>query len=320
MHLSDNGELDVSLVVHEIRLQHGLGVGAAGVQGVWCGHGHVERCGSLVVNTADGDGGNRTYTYKASKEVVFRNASVEKIEDPDVLYDLVFKADDKSIRRSAILKDSFTSEDILQKVVMEDKDESVKMEAVRKIENEDLLADIALSEDNAKIRSIIFEKIENPDILKDILLKSPKSDVRLDIIKKIDDEELLTSIALNDSDKIVRSEAVKKITNEENLLKIISNDEDRFVRQIAVKNLNNPKELIKIALNDDDQFVRNHAISNPALCDESDFVYIAINSTHEEIAFEALRQPRRLAEVKFLEEKKEALSCESASYNEVSFW
>lgn len=29
-------------------------------------------------NTADGDGGNRTYTYKASKEVVFRNASVEK--------------------------------------------------------------------------------------------------------------------------------------------------------------------------------------------------------------------------------------------------
>ena len=99
---------------------------------------------------------------------------------------------------------------------------------------------------------------------------------------------MLSKIALNDDDKIVRSEAAKKITDENVLLDILSTEKDRFVRQVAVKNLTNPQELIKIALNDEDQFVRNHAISNPALVEESDFTYIAINSEHEDIANEAL--------------------------------
>jgi len=55
---------------------------------------------------------------------------------------------------------------------------------------------------------------------------------------------------------------------------------------------NNPgwfnHELIKIALNDEDQFVRNHAINNPAITSEDDFTYIAINSTYEDVANQAL--------------------------------
>ena len=85
----------------------------------------------------------------------YRNNAIDKINDADVLYDLVFKAKDSSIRKAAVLKDSFVSEDILQEVVIEDKDESVKMAAVGKIKNEDNLAKIALNEDNAKIRSIM---------------------------------------------------------------------------------------------------------------------------------------------------------------------
>ena len=99
---------------------------------------------------------------------------------------------------------------------------------------------------------------------------------------------MLEQIALNDSDKIVRSEAVKKITDEKVLLDVIASDDDRFVRQIAVKRISNPDDLVKIALEDDDQFVRNHAITNPAITSEDDFTYVAINSTHEEVALEAL--------------------------------
>ena len=65
-----------------------------------------------------------------AKDKKYRNLSIAKIEDPKVLYDLVFKAKDKSIRKAAVLKDSFINEDMLKKVVIEDKDESVKMAAI----------------------------------------------------------------------------------------------------------------------------------------------------------------------------------------------
>ena len=87
-----------------------------------------------------------------AKDKKYRNAAIDKIKDADVLYDLVFRAEDKSIRKTAVLKDSFVSEDVLKRVVMEDKDESVKIEALKKIKNEDYLSNIALNEDNAKIR------------------------------------------------------------------------------------------------------------------------------------------------------------------------
>ena len=69
----------------------------------------------------------------------YRRLSLEKIESPEILYDLVFKANDTSIRKSAINKDKFVSEDILQKVAIEDKDEAVKIAAVKKIKNEETL-------------------------------------------------------------------------------------------------------------------------------------------------------------------------------------
>ena len=98
---------------------------------------------------------------KDAQDKRYRNASVEKINDSKVLYELVFEAKDSSIRKVCVDKDSFVSEDMLQKVAIEDKDESVKMAAVRKIKNEDNLVDIALNEDNAKIRSIIFDRKRN---------------------------------------------------------------------------------------------------------------------------------------------------------------
>ena len=42
----------------------------------------------------------------------YRTSSVEKINDSDILYDLVFKSNDKSIRKACVLKDSFTDEEI----------------------------------------------------------------------------------------------------------------------------------------------------------------------------------------------------------------
>lgn len=83
----------------------------------------------------------------------YRRLSLEKIEDADILYDLVFKAKDSSIRKSAVNKENFADEDVLKRVVLEDKDEGVKIAAVKKIENEEILAEIATQEENAKIRS-----------------------------------------------------------------------------------------------------------------------------------------------------------------------
>ena len=57
---------------------------------------------------------------KDAQDKRYRNASVEKIEDANVLYDLVFEASDKSIRRACVEKETFVSEDILQKVSIGD--------------------------------------------------------------------------------------------------------------------------------------------------------------------------------------------------------
>ena len=115
----------------------------------------------------------------------YRTRALNKIDDAEILYDLVFKSKDNSIKKAAILKDSFVDEDILKKLAVEDKDEGVKKAAISKIKNEDSLALIAQSEDNAKVRSLIFDKIKNPEILKNMVLDSKKSDVKIDLINKM---------------------------------------------------------------------------------------------------------------------------------------
>lgn len=63
----------------------------------------------------------------------YRTRALNKIDDAGILYDLVFKSNDSSIKKAAILKDSFVSEDILKKVAIEDKDEGVKKSLLVKL-------------------------------------------------------------------------------------------------------------------------------------------------------------------------------------------
>ena len=102
----------------------------------------------------------------------YKNYAVDKIDNADILYDLVLKSKDNSIKKAAIQKESFTSEEVLKKVAIEDKDEWVKKAAISKINDENTLSVIAQVEENAKVRSLIFDKINNPEILKNILLYS----------------------------------------------------------------------------------------------------------------------------------------------------
>lgn len=108
----------------------------------------------------------------------YRNEAVDRIESAEILEDLVFKAKDNSIKRTAINKENFKDEEILKKIAIDQKDEDIKIAAINKIEDEEKLAEIAQCEDNAKIRSLLFEKIDNGDILKEIILKSDKPDVQ----------------------------------------------------------------------------------------------------------------------------------------------
>ena len=45
----------------------------------------------------------------------YRNEAIEKIHSEEILYDLVFESGDNSIRKSSVLKDTFTDEEILKK-------------------------------------------------------------------------------------------------------------------------------------------------------------------------------------------------------------
>ena len=71
----------------------------------------------------------------------YRTRALDKIDDADALYDLVFKSKDNSIKKAAILKESFVSEDILKKIAIDDKDEGVKKAAISKINNDESLAE-----------------------------------------------------------------------------------------------------------------------------------------------------------------------------------
>ena len=83
----------------------------------------------------------------------YKNYAVDKIDNADILYDLVLKSKDNSIKKAAIQKESFTSEEVLKKVAIEDKDEWVKKAAISKINDENTLSVIAQVEENAKVRS-----------------------------------------------------------------------------------------------------------------------------------------------------------------------
>jgi hypothetical protein len=124
---------------------------------------------------------------------------------------------------------------------------------------QELLEKIAVNDPEDDVRRAATEKLENQELLEKIAVDDPEDDVRRAATKKLENQELLEKIAVYDSDWGVRCAATEKLENQELLEKIAANDANWAVRRVATEKLENQELLEKIEVDDPDDDVRHAA-------------------------------------------------------------
>lgn len=258
-----------------------------------------------------------------SEGIVCR-AAVEKIENINILEDIIYRIDDAYACWKILGKENFTNQRILEEFGLSSQEKDVREVCARKITNKEILEEIALNDESEYVRS---EAIENPnftdqDLLKSLALNDESESVRRQSLRKITDNDFLCEIFYN-GDESVRSSACGGIIDENVLKYIVENERDEYIQRIACWRIEDV-EFLKWAVGyygdylamdicsriDDEEFLaetlmksndgnlRYRACTNPNLNDENAFSYALQNDSNEAIRKISSRNLKRLSGVK----------------------
>lgn len=117
-------------------------------------------------------------------------------------------------------------------------DDGVRYQAVKhKLNNQEALIDIAMNDKNQSVRFEAVKKVNDESVLGNVAKNDSESHIRREAAKKINDETVLIDIAKNAFDWKVRKTAVKKISDEDVLVDIAMNNMRSSIGYIALRRL-----------------------------------------------------------------------------------
>ncbi len=155
-----------------------------------------------------------------------------------------------------------TDERLREEFRRNDRNEEVRVEAIREDLDSKELFDIALNDVSGYVRAKAARNIHHPDEAQALYRASGDPWVRKAVLWKIRNEALVREIALNDGSDDVRISAAEHIRQPEELETLLRASGDPKVREIAASKVKNEALLREVALSDSNIDVRIAAAKN----------------------------------------------------------
>ena len=200
----------------------------------------------------------------------FRLLVVQRLRSEDVLRDLALNDLDYRIRRKAIRNRNLSDEETLVKIFQKDRNDVVRLEALRHIHNPDFIEELA-DDLNPLIRAYALERLERTYEPNDDSFSS--QDIDLTSIEKTEDENVLYAMANHAPSSSIRRYAFDKITDINILVKLVCNNREFANR--ALKKINDKKLLLNIALYCNDPAIQRKAVKK---IDDEEFLLDAVQA------------------------------------------
>lgn len=179
-----------------------------------------------------------------------------------------------SLRRAAVRKlDYWSDESALKKLVL-DKDREVRRiaveklkvlnwddyrDAVKKLTDQALLAELAVEHNDEGIRRIAVEKISDQGLLEQVASKSKWLEIRIMAIGKMTNQSILCQWAERDHQAAIRLASVRQVEAENFLIQRLPVEPSASVRSAIIDNLRQKDSLRQVALTAYRQEDRKHA-------------------------------------------------------------
>ena len=180
-----------------------------------------------------------------------RKETVKQTPTLPVLVDIAKNDQDKTLRIEAIRR--LEDQSILAGIVKDDEDIEIRLAALKKLEDQTKLANIAKKNENETVRITAIEMLTNQSILEDIALNEDEESVRAASVKKIENQSILADIAKYDEADIVRMTVIEKLKDESILTDIVKHSDFKIVREAAFKKVKGEAFLEDIAENAQDE-------------------------------------------------------------------
>ncbi len=194
------------------------------------------------------------------ESTVIRKEAAVKLDDLECIVQLALNGEHPDARKIAVEKELFNSQTLLAEVGLKDKDSSVRIAAVQKLDLESVLAKISIDDPHSYVCVKAAEKVCLDSNLANICEKSKFWKVRRIGVEKISSSDeyqpLIAKLASGDESWFVRRSAVRKLKNHEILSKILSAEESFKVRRSLVEAMALDEKTLPI--------LKKAAISDPA--------------------------------------------------------
>ncbi len=192
---------------------------------------------------------------------------------------------DQGIRLTAVKR--ITDQNTLADIAKIDKNKAIRKTAIGKITDQSIIADLLKYDDNShRFRDVTFNSITDQNILADVAKNALYNTTRKNAVEKITDQNILSNIANDDKHWSVRKAAVETITDQNILVDIAKNNTEGYCRKAAVEKIADQNILAVIAKNDTDWSVRITTVKK--ITDQKLLFDIAKNAKYLEPRFFAL--------------------------------
>jgi glyceraldehyde-3-phosphate dehydrogenase/erythrose-4-phosphate dehydrogenase len=137
---------------------------------------------------------------------------------------------------------------VLADFAKNDKNEDMRIAAVKKLTDQSVLADFAKNDKAYNVRIAVVSKLTDQSLLADIAKNDENYNVRIAVVSKLTDQSLLADIAKNDKNSNVCEAAVNKLTDQ-SLLADFAKNGNYYFRTVAINKITSQQELTLIANN-----------------------------------------------------------------------
>ena len=200
----------------------------------------------------------------------FRALVARELVSPDTLRNLALNDLDYRVRREAVKNPNLDDQHTFATIIRSDRNDSVRLEALRRIDDEDLLEDIT-TDLNPVMRLHAFERLgKDIDINEDYIAFE---DIDLSSIETIEDENMLYAIVNDAPSAAIRKYAFEKI-NDEHILADLACHNREYMNK-ALDKITDKLLLLNIALYCTAQSMKRKAIKK---IDDEEFLLEAVQA------------------------------------------
>lgn len=171
-----------------------------------------------------------------------RKATLEDINDPSVLSEIVQQAEESSLVRRAAVK-KIDNLELLDKLAKNDNDTDVREQAAQRVKH--VLCGKATLDVATRLAWV--QKSTDANVLEHVAKNAPESELRLAALTKVERESVLGDVAIEDAKPEIRVAAVERLTQKSTLERVFkaTRSQDKQVSRIAREKLDSITEQLE---------------------------------------------------------------------------